>query len=420
MSTVNWAGNLEFGAAHHHQPRSVEEMRQIIAQSDRVGIVGSGHSFNDIADTSGDLISTSALNGIDEVDTTSRTVKVEAGVRYGELGPFLHARGQALANLASLPHLTVAGAAATATHGSGVANQNLSAAVRGLELVTAVGELIAIDANQDRQDVPLAGAIIGLGALGAVSGLTLDLVPTFEMQQDVYVDLPRQSAFDHLDEILRSAYSISLFTRWGGPTIEQVWVKRLVDERGPTPAPASQWGAVRSPVDLHPVPGMSAESCSIQGGASGPWFERLPHFRPDHRPSRGDELQSEYFVDYRHAASAIEAVADIGAELSPVLLTSEIRAVAADELWLSPCYQQDCLALHFTWQQRWPELRMVLPRLEAALAPFLPRPHWGKLFTLDPAVIRTRYPRFDDFDALVRRLDPKGTFRNRFLDELLS
>jgi xylitol oxidase len=403
---TNWAGSVTFQADDVRRPDSLERLRRLVADSGKVRALGSGHSFNDIADTPHTLVSLAELPELFEIDTAARAVKVGASLRYAEVGRRLDEQGQALHNLASLPHISVAGSVATATHGSGDANKNLATAVRALEMVTAGGDLVSLD----RDDDDFAGAVVGLGALGVVVSLTLDIMPAYDLRQYVYEGLPLDALDEHFDDVFGSAYSVSLFTSWNGPKIDQVWVKTR-DER-----PAEDWFTAH-PADgpRHPVPGIDAAPCTQQLGVPGPWFERLPHFRPEFTPSSGVELQSEYLVPRRHGMAALRAVDAIRDKVAPVLQISEIRTIAADDLWLSTAYEQDSVALHFTWVKDMDGVLPVLGLLEESLAPYGARPHWGKLFTTAPEVLRDRYPRLDAFHDLVRRYDPEGTFTNDFL-----
>jgi xylitol oxidase len=419
----NWAGNVEFGADSIVQPRSVAELQEVVATCTAAGrrarALGAAHSFSRVADTDGVMIATDGLQGIVGVVGAS-TVTIEGGVRYAELAPYLHARGLALANLPSLPHVTVAGAAATGTHGSGDRNGGLATAIEAVELVTAAGELLTV--GRGDPDGPAAG--VALGALGVVARLVLRVGPTFDVAQRVHVDVPFDAAVGALDAVLASAYSVSLFTDWTDDRFHQVWRKHRLDEMdGPVDHIVDGLGDLLGPpatVPLHPLPGLSADACTEQLGIPGPWHERLPHFRPDATPSAGAELQSEYFVDRRDGPDALRALRAMAADLRPVVLVTEVRSIAADELWLSPAYGRDSVAIHFTWRLEPRAVRALLPRVERALAPFVPRPHWAKLTTIDPATVRARSPRFDDFARCRARLDPTGTFTGPFVDALFD
>ena len=410
---TNWAGNVTFRAREVHRPATLDELRSLVAGGGAVRALGSAHSFSDVADTPGTLISLSGLPDTVEVDAAAGVVKVAAGVRYADLSRRLHDRGLAVHNLASLPHISVAGSCATATHGSGDANGNLATAVAALEMVTADGDLVTLDRGKDGDR--FRGGVVALGALGVVVNMTLDVVPAFEMRQYVYERLALDVLDDHFGDIVSSAYSVSLFTGWRTPYIDQIWVKARAGLPGDRPPGDSWFGARPADGPRHPVPGMPVVNCTRQLGVPGPWHERLPHFRPAFTPSSGAELQSEYLVPRRHAVDALHALAAVRDRIAPVLQVAEIRTIAADELWLSPCYRRETAAFHFTWVPDPPAVLPVLALIEERLAPFGARPHWGKVFTVGPAELRARYPRLPDFQALARHYDPAGKFANDFV-----
>lgn len=410
-SVTNWAGNITYTAKEVHRPRSLDALRAAVAGAGRVRVLGSGHSFNDLADpgAEGVLLTLEALPAEIDVDTEARTVRVGGGVRYAELARRVHARGLALATMASLPHISVAGSVATGTHGSGVGNGPLSDAVREVEIVTADGSTVVIARGDER----FGGAVTSLGALGVVTALTLALEPAYEVEQHLYTELPLAGL--DFETVAASAYSVSLFTDWRAPGFRQVWRKRRTDQ----PLPDFPW-AVPAKVALHPVPGMPAENCTGQFGVPGPWHERLPHFRAEFTPSSGAELQSEYLLPREHALDVLHAIDRIRDTVAGVLQTCEVRTVAGDAQWLSPSYARDSVAVHFTWV---PDTAAVLPvvrRLEEVLEPFAPRPHWGKVFSTPASALRGRYPRLAAFRALARELDAAGKFSNAFVAELLG
>lgn len=411
----NWAGNYAYRAEKWHSPATVDELRQVVAHSQRVKPLGSRHSFNAIGDSTDTIVSLERLNQVVALDRGQRRVTIEAGMRYGELGQYLHAEGFALHNLASLPHISVAGACATGTHGSGDGNGGLATAVSSLQLLTANGTLLNLSRDDDR----FYAAAVGLGALGIVTQLTLDVQPTFDVAQLIYLNLPFAAVAEQFDDIFGAAYSVSLFTDWQNRQFGEVWLKhRLTDE--PLAAPDTFFGATAVSHTVHPILALPADNCTEQLGIPGPWHERLPHFRLDYTPSAGEELQTEYFVPRHHAPAALAAIFALQEKITPHLLISEIRTIAADNFWLSPCYQQPMVALHFTWLPNWPPVAQLLPLIEAALAPFNGRPHWGKLFTMPAAHIHPHYPRLADFQQLRHQLDPTGKFRNPFLDAVLE
>lgn len=413
----NWAGNYTYRAAQYHQPETVEQIQELVIRSNKLKALGTRHSFNDIADSPGDLISLEHFNQIVALDGERRMVTVEAGVRYGQLARWLHDEGYALHNLASLPHISVAGACATATHGSGDRLGNLATAVSAMEMVTADGELVVLSREQDREQ--FEGAVVGLGGLGVVTKLTLDISRTFEMRQDVYENLPLAELEDHFDELFSSVYSVSLFTDWRNPTINQVWLKRHVPEGAAIEMEHQLFGATLATSHLHPIATLSAENCTEQMGVYGPWFERLPHFRMDFTPSSGEELQSEYLVPRQHAFAALRGIDQLREQIAPLLQISEVRTIAEDDLWMSPCYKQACVGIHFTWKKDWPAVRNVLPMIEDQLAAFDARPHWAKLFTMSPARVQSLYEKLPDFKGLLQNYDPQGKFRNAFLDKYI-
>ncbi|WP_320783009.1 FAD-binding protein [Streptomyces sp. CRN 30] len=410
-TVTNWARNITYAAKEVHRPRSAEELRSLVASSAKVRVLGSGHSFNRIAEPGGEgaLLSLAALPSLIEVDAAARTVRVGGGVRYAELAAAVHRRGLALANMASLPHISVAGSVATGTHGSGDTNGPLSSSVREIELVTADGETVTLARGDERFD----GAVVNLGALGVVTALTLDLEPAYEVAQHVYVDLPL-AGLDHA-AVAATAYSVSLFTDWRAPRFNHVWVKRRTDR----PLPDFPWAPPAAEA-VHPVPGMPAVNCTEQFGVPGPWHERLPHFRAGFTPSSGAELQSEYLLPRADATRALRALAGIRDVVAPVLQVCEVRTVAADTQWLSPSHGRDTVAFHFTWIDNFAAVLPVVRRVEEALGAFAPRPHWGKVFEVDPADLRGRYPRLDGFRALADALDPAGKFRNAFVRDVLG
>ena len=412
MSTnvgMNWARNYEYKAATLVRPRSVGEVQDLVAASPRIRALGSRHSFTDLADSVGTLLSLDLLDSPVAIDEEARSVTVGGGVLYGNLATVLQDAGWALHNLASLPHISVAGAVATGTHGSGDANGNLSSAVSALEIVTASGELLTLR----RGDPDFDGAVVSLGALGVVTRVTLDIQPTFDVRQDLYDDLAFSDMLANFDAITSSAYSVSLFTDWVGETLRTVWIKSRMDAAAP---PERLFGAERQRTERHMLPDQPPSNVTQQGGIAGPWSDRLAHFKLGFTPSNGDELQTEYLVPRRNTIAAIEAMRSLGPRIAPLLLVTELRTMAADPLWLSGAYETDAVGIHFTWKPLGPEVGALLPEIEALLLPLGARPHWGKVFTAGVDRIETLYPRFDDFRALAARLDPERKFGNAFLE----
>jgi xylitol oxidase len=409
-SAENWAGNYTYRATRLHRPVDVEQLQEVVATASRVRVLGSRHSFTGIGDST-ELVALEAMAGSVHVAADRRSVTVGGALRYGQLAEVLEREGLALPNLASLPHISVAGAVATATHGSGVTNGNLATAVAALELVISSGEVV----RAARGDAEFDGMVVGLGALGAVTSVTLDVQPAFRVQQRVFEGLRWDTLYEHFDAITSCGYSVSLFSLFRDDVdVDMVWVKARTDVPGSPEG--TLFGAGEAVVERHPIPGIDPTPTTPQLGSPGSWSDRLPHFRMGFTPSNGDEIQSEYLVPRRYALEAIEAVRSLGHLVRPLLQTCEIRTVAADSLWMSTAYGGATVALHFTWAPAQEAVEKLLAELEGALLPLGARPHWGKLFLADAATIAPRYERHADFADLVQRLDPRGAFRNAWLD----
>ena len=413
----NWAECYTYKAAHIQSPRTIDEVQQIVRTSAKVKALGTRHSFNDIPDTPGDLISLRHLNQAISLDHDKQTVTIEAGMRYGELGRYLETEKFALPNLASLPHISVVVACATATHGSGDRNGNLATAVSAIEYIVADGSSVRFS-RSDHPDV-FDGVVVSLGALGIAKSITLDLVPSFAVRQDVYEGIPFETAITHFDEIMSGAYSTSMFTDWASPKINQTWRKRLTSTDDITEADPTFFGGSLAKRDLNPIKNASPKNCTTQTGIPGRWNERLNHFRMEFTPSVGEELQSEYLVPRRDAVEAILAVQTIADQIAPHVHLTEIRSIAADRMWLSTAYERDSIAIHFTWKKEWEAVHALMPQIEVLLAPYSPRPHWGKLFTVPAAHLHPRYPQLRAFRRLASSVDPDGKFRNDFLDRYI-
>ena len=413
---TNWAGNVQFGSSQVLHPTSLDEVQHIVATNELVRPLGSRHSFSTVADSSGILVSLASLPPSVEVDVTTKTATIAAGMTYGEVAKELHRQGWALHNLASLGHITVAGACATATHGSGDHNKCLSAALRAMTVVDPDGQLVEVAPALDRDRFEASRA--GLGGVGILLSASLAVEPTYDVAQRVYLDLPFATFASNYDEILSSAYSVSLFTDYRAARFTQVWRKQRASPDQPLEWPGTWFGAAGAEGPVHPVPNMSPDATTRQGGVAGPWHERLPHFRLDHTPSGGEEIQSEYLVAREHAAPVLEALTAIAPSIAPVLLVSEVRSVAADDVWLSPAYGRDTVAFHFTWRKDPPAVLAVLAEIERQIRPFDARPHWGKVHRFTTEQLFQAYPRLSTFEEQRRRLDPSGVFTNAFLDSL--
>jgi xylitol oxidase len=415
---TNWAGNLTYSTSTLHKVASIDEVSRWVRSHPRFKVLGTRHCFNDIADTKDEFLSLSGLNKVISLDKANHTVTVDSGIRYGELAVFLNDNGYALHNLASLPHISVAGGVATATHGSGVHNGNLSSAVLAMEFITASGETVSLSRHQHGEQ--FLGAVIHLGGIGVVTKLTLAIQPTYQIRQYVYENLPMAQLEHHFDEVMSAGYSVSLFTDWRNRNINEVWIKSKVGEGQNFGTQPEFLGARAATKNLHPIRENSAENCTPQMGVPGPWHERLPHFKMGFTPSNGKELQSEFFVPREHSYAAIMAVEKLHEQISPHLFITEVRCIAADDFWMSPAGHQASTAIHFTWKPEWDAVKKLLPQIEAALAPFKTRPHWGKLFTMPHSRLAQLYPRMHEFQQLLRHYDPNGKFRNAFLERVIG
>ena len=407
----NWSKNVDFNDRGYLQPESLTELQEVVRSNAKLRARGTAHCFNEIANTSSYAINLSKMPQTIEVNSGSNSVTVAAGLKYGELAPVLHQQGWALNNLASLPHISIAGSVSTGTHGSGIRNQNLANQVLSLDLVTAEGELRHID----RTNPAFNALVVGLGLGGVVYQYELKIEPTFEIRQVIYPEIPLDVLQRSFDQIMGTAYSVSYFTDWGSDQVGNLWCKFRDGEV----IPESIGGSAKADKKYHPIPSVDPVACTEQLGVSGFWHERLSHFKLDFTPSVGEEIQTEFFVDRKDAAAAIEAVSKLGAEISPLLWITELRTIAADDLWLSGAYQRDTLAIHFTWKKD-DAIYSVIEKVETALRPFNYRPHWGKVFTADAQYLKSVYPKMSEFKALVEALDPTKKFENSFTRKVLG
>lgn len=412
MPRTNWAGNITYSTGNLFTPKTITELQELIKKLEKIRGLGTTHCFNKIADSTQNQISSSAFNKVVSLDKINNTVTVEAGIKYGEFCKYLDDNGYALHNLASLPHISVAGACATSTHGSGIKNGSLATAVLAIEFVNGKGELVYLTKEKDTDE--FLGAVVNLGSLGIVTKLTLGLQPTFKMKQIVYQNLPMAELEKNFEAIMSAGYSVSLFTDWKNKNVSEVWIKSKSDDLKNI-APAF-YGATLATKNLHPIEALDAINCTEQMGVEGPWYERMPHFKMGFTPSSGKELQSEFFIPFQNAYPGFMAIEKLHEKVSPHLMITEVRAIAADDLLMSPFYKKACVAFHFTWKQEVEEVNAVLPFIEEALAPYNARPHWGKIFTMKPSVLQSGIEKLNDFKSLMAKHDPEGKFRNEFID----
>ena len=410
---TNWAGNQQYSATALLHPRTLTELRRLVADTAALRILNTGHTFNEMADCDV-LVGLDQLEGACAIEVNRKTLSVVVGpaVTYAQLAVALEAEDLALANMASLPHISVAGAIATGTHGSGDRLGNLATSVRAVRLLTSEGEEIEIGMS----DRCFPGVVIHLGALGIVLGVTLAVEPSYQLRQDVYLGMDWGTLAENLDAISSAGRSVSVFHDFGEQARE-VWVKR--DPQAESDLISELFGAVAAAAPRNPVPGGDPVNCTPQLGVPGPWHERLPHFRSGFTPSAGDEIQSEYFVAREDGPAAIDALRELGDVIQPILYVAEMRTVAADDLWLSGQYHRDSIALHFTWRRQPEAVASACAEIERTLAPFSPRAHWGKASSLSAGAIAESFPRLADFLTLRDELDPSGKFLNTWLCDRL-
>ena len=407
----NWSKNIEFNDRKYFQPESISELQELIRTNQKIRVRGTAHCFNDIADTSSYAINLSKMPKTIEVDVEKKSVLVAAGLKYGELAPVLHEQGWALDNLASLPHISIAGSISTGTHGSGVKNKNLANQVISFDVVTAEGEIRHID----RSNPAFSAMVVGLGLGGIVYQYELRIEPTYEIRQVVYPNIPLDILQRNFDPIMSTAYSVSYFTDWGSDQVGNLWCKFRADEV----IPDSIGGCAQADKKYHPITSVNPEACTEQLGVPGDWHQRLSHFKLEFTPSVGEEIQTEFFIDRKDASAAIEVLSKLGDEITPLLWITELRTIAADDLWLSGAYQRDTLGIHFTWKKE-DAIYPVVEKVEAALRPFNYRPHWGKVFTAEAQYLKSVYPKMSEFKALVEALDPTKKFENSFTRRFLA
>jgi len=410
----NWSRTHCFGATELRRPTSIGELQQSIvaavASGQGVRTIGSRHSFTDIAD-SDVVVDLGALPEQFAVSPDRTSVTVSGAMTYARLASLLEPHQLAIANMASLPHLSIAGAISTATHGSGTTNGNLATAVLSLKIMTSAGELRHVQ----RSDTQFSAAVVALGAMGAIVAIELAVEPAFDVEQAVHNRLSWSRLHPSLDEVFDAAYSVSVFTDWRDHV--QLWTKRRVDQA--TLDHATLHDGVQASQPEHPVPGADASSCTNQQ-EPGLWSHRLPHFRSDEVPSVGAEVQSEFFVERALMGQAIERLRSIGDALEPVIMVSEIRTIGADNIWLSPQYQRDCAAFHFTWHHDVVAAHAAADLVTDTLAPLRPIPHWGKVFDPRRFDFDQLYPNLRSALACFQEWDPTSTFTNAWMRNTIS
>jgi len=399
----NWSDNLAFTSTQVLQPTSVAEVQEIVASATSVKALGSRHSFNSVANTTGTHVVLDQLPAAVTVDAARGIARIPATFTYAQAGEALMDLGWAFHNLASLPHITVAGSVATGTHGSGDHLGTLASAVVGLEIVLPDGSLVTWTTADDF----FAGTVVALGALGVVIAVHVQVEPHYDIAQWVSEGVHLDTVITEFDTIFGAATSVSWFTPWADDLTGALWCKQKL------PATTPIVPGVFADGKRHPVPHHDPVHCTPQEGQEGPYLDRLPHFMRGFTPSSGKELQTEYLVDREHVSDALRAVAAHRETIAPLLQITEIRTMAADEQWLSGAYGRPTVGVHFTWKDV-PEVYTTLPLIDELLQPHAGRPHWGKLFSVT-APLSDRYPRWNDFRSLRAWCDPQAKFGNEFL-----
>lgn len=408
----NWAKNITFSSQNFVEIENITQLQKIIESSNKLKVVGTGHSFSEIADTTGTLVSLKNLDSEIEIDEISQTVKVAAGTSYANLAKYLEKNGWAVANLASLGEITIAGAIMTGTHGSGSNNKVLSDSVVAIEMILASGDKLVID-RKDFAQFP--GFVVSFGALAVFTKLTLKIVKSFSVKQVVYENIPIQSILENFNEIFDTPYSASYFSNWSPKNTGQIWMKFLDNNKFPE-LKSNAYGGNLAKSNQHPVKVNQPDNCTEQMGVSGKWLYRLPHFKLDSSPASGDEVQTEYLVDRKHVQSYINELMKIGEDIAARVYATEIRTISSDDLWLSGAYERETVGFHFTWKKS-SEIKEFLPVIENILGKNNGRPHWGKLFSTTKAQLTERYPKYEEFRKLIHEYDSGNKFGNNFIEQ---
>jgi FAD/FMN-containing dehydrogenase len=400
---TNWVGNQSFTPARIASPRSEDELATLVRQAAGAGmhvrVAGAGHSFTPVAQTDGLLIEMAQLTGVTATDPVRRRVTVRAGTPIHDLYQPLWDAGLALRNQGDIDTQQIAGAVATATHGSGISNGSLSTVVRGVRLVCADGSIREIGEQDPRL---LRAAQVSIGTLGAVSELELAVTDAYRLTEEV--GLWRwEDVLERFDELVRGHRHFGFF-----------WM--------PTEESGALYNLQRHGEETF------ADRCYVK------LFDEAPPDRPDSaRPGRRTDRcyriypmvyspnfhELEYFVALEHGREALEAMRELMLASQPdAIYPLEVRTVGPDDAYLSPSQGTATTVISVSGTpgtDYWAYLRSV----DALLAPYRPRVHWGKLHFLTPEQLHERYPEAAEFIAVRRELDPEGVFLNDHLRPLL-
>ncbi|KAI1700234.1 d-arabinono-1,4-lactone oxidase domain-containing protein [Ditylenchus destructor] len=357
----NWGNNFRFSTQNIQYPTSVEEVQQIVRNANKLRVVGTRHSFSKIADSPNTMLSTLALKNIIGFDPTVPSITVQAGITYTDLNPFLP--------------------------------------------------------NYGPNDPELKAIAVGLGAFGVITQVELEVEPTFNLTNYVFVNMPEQDIYDHFDEIENLGYSVQLFTDFSTPGVwDQVWVWVRSDENSNVGNMQNLYGATRTHEQVTAIEALPP-TYLMEQGKEQPWYYGLVDYHLGLSGFDGAEIQSEYFMPYENAIPAIQAVSNFSDLIAPRVYTMLIRTIKGDDLWMSESFNETTVAIHFTWKPNMTAVMEVLPQIEQALLPYGARPHWGKVFAQGPETYLHRYPKLNQWKQLAETLDPTHKFRNKFLED---
>ncbi len=410
------------------RPRNRDELAATVVAAAtagrRVSVVGSGHSFTETAISEDTMIDARALRGTIDADTSTGLVKVGGGTVIAELNEELHRLGLAQENLGDIDKQTIAGAISTATHGTGEKLRNLAAQVEGLELVLADGsvrELGTVDGDL------LRAARVSIGALGAISAVTLRCVPAFTLRR-VDAPHPREEVLDSFEEHAAAHEHFELFTF---PYADSA----LVLERNRTEEPPRPRGKVATYLNDVVLENWALEAISAAGkvvpaaiprlsrlaarlASGGAVTDRSDRIFANERRVRFTEM--EYGVPREHGPEAVRRVIEwVRSNRYPVFFPIEMRVTAADDALISPSHERDTayIAVH---QYRGMEWRPYFEAVEAIMNEYEGRPHWGKRHFQTAETLAPRFPRWADFQAARDQLDPNRVFTNQYAARVLG
>jgi len=399
---TNWVGNQSFTPQTMIEVATEEEVARLVAtaatQGYGVRTPGTGHSFTPIVETAGLLLDLSRLRGIIEIDPVQQQVTALPKTTIGDFGEPLWKQGLALANQGDIDTQAIAGAIATATHGSGRRFPNFSATLTGARLVDGLGNVVEVSQKENSDVLPALQTSLGL--LGIMTQVTIKVVPAYELHAQTTV-LPYGALMERFDEYVENYRHFSFF-----------WL--------PTDASAA----------LYCLQDGQADDCFVKlYQEATPEMHRVS-LPPDEKIDRSYRIypmhydpnfhEVEYFLPLEHAREILHEMRKLMLRWLPLsIYPLEIRTVGADSAWLSPNYQRDNLVVSISGEpgvDYWPYLRAC----DSLFAEFDGRPHWGKLHFMTADRIARRFPHYADFVKMRQRFDPKGTFLNEHLRALFA